>query len=84
MSRHIQKQRSLRLDSVRYDQLKRRILERDGWKCQYCGRRDHLQIHHIIRRSQTGPDTEANLIVLCSTCHRALHLGGTPGLVGEP
>ncbi len=84
MSRQIRRERPLHLDPEQYGELKKRVLERDAWKCQHCGRRDQLQIHHIIRRSQTGPDTEANLMVLCGTCHRALHLGGTPGLVGEP
>jgi 5-methylcytosine-specific restriction endonuclease McrA len=53
------------------------ILERDGWKCQHCGRRDQLQIHHMIRRSQSGADCEGNLIILCCACHRSLHLKGT-------
>jgi HNH endonuclease len=60
------KRRLLRLDPERYRQLKIKILERDGWKCQRCGRRDKLQIHHIVRRSQSGADCEENLVVLCS------------------
>ena len=66
----------LRLDPEHYRELKLKILERDGWKCQHCGRRDQLQIHHIILRSQLGADGEENLIVLCSGCHRSLHLKG--------
>ncbi len=73
----------LRLDPDRYHELKMKILERDGWKCQYCGRRDELQIHHMIRRSQRGADCEENLIVLCSPCHRLLHLG-TVDIEEEP
>ncbi len=65
----------LRLDAAAYRELKMRILERDGWRCQHCNRRDQLQIHHIVRRSQTGPDTEGNLITLCADCHRELHCG---------
>ncbi len=65
----------LRLDPELYRELKMKILERDGWKCQHCGRRDQLQIHHLVRRSQRGADCEDNLIVLCSRCHRALHAG---------
>jgi 5-methylcytosine-specific restriction endonuclease McrA len=63
-----------RLDREGYRELRMRILERDGWRCQQCGRRDQLQIHHMIRRSQSGADCEENLIVLCSKCHRSLHL----------
>ncbi len=69
------KQDRLRLDPGGYRELKMKILERDGWKCQQCGRRDELQIHHLVRRSQQGADCEENLIVLCSSCHRSLHAG---------
>ncbi len=78
--------RRLRLDPERYRQLTAKVLERDGWRCQYCGRRDQLQIHHLVRRSHSGPDAEDNLMTVCSDCHRELHLGrgfaraeGTPG-----
>jgi len=77
MSGDLRKRGTLRLDRERYRRLKKKILERDGWRCQHCGRRDQLQIHHIIRRSQLGADGEENLIVLCSGCHRSLHLKGT-------
>ena len=73
MSGDFRKRRRLRLDPERYRQLKMKILERDGWKCQHCGTRDQLQIHHMIRRSQSGDDSEGNLITLCSDCHRAIH-----------
>jgi 5-methylcytosine-specific restriction endonuclease McrA len=77
MSVVIPKRPRLRLEDRGYRELKMKILERDGWKCQYCGRRDQLQIHHIIRRSQLGADGEENLTVLCSSCHRSFHLKGT-------
>ena len=64
MSVVIPKRPRLRLEDRGYRELKMKILERDGWKCQHCGRRDQLQIHHIIRRSQLGADGEENLIVL--------------------
>jgi hypothetical protein len=54
MSGDLRKRPRLRLDLEHYRALKTKILERDGWKCQRCGRRDQLQIHHIIRRSQLG------------------------------
>jgi 5-methylcytosine-specific restriction endonuclease McrA len=71
----IPKRRRLRLEDGGYRELKMKILERDGWKCQLCGRRDQLQIHHLIQRSQSGPDCDENLIVLCSRCHDWLHSG---------
>jgi 5-methylcytosine-specific restriction endonuclease McrA len=77
MNAGIPKRRRVRLDPERYRELKMKILERDGWKCQRCGRGDQLQIHHQVRRSQSGADCEENLIVLCSGCHGSHHAGSS-------
>jgi hypothetical protein len=37
MGRLRQKQPRLVLNQEEYDQLKARVLDRDGWKCQSCG-----------------------------------------------
>jgi len=37
----------LRLDTNRYRELHRQVLERDGWRCQVCGSMQHLQVHHL-------------------------------------
>jgi 5-methylcytosine-specific restriction endonuclease McrA len=55
--------------------LRLKILERDNCRCQFCGARSNLQVHHIIYRSHGGPDAEDNLITLCATCHEVTHLG---------
>jgi 5-methylcytosine-specific restriction endonuclease McrA len=51
----------------------KRVLERDGWRCQKCGSLKDLQIHHKIRRSQRGDDALANLVILCAHCHMEEH-----------
>ena len=43
----------LRLDPKSYTLLRQQVLERDGWRCQYCGRREQLEGHHM--RSTTNP-----------------------------
>jgi 5-methylcytosine-specific restriction endonuclease McrA len=63
----------LRLDSTSYRDLHRQVLERDGWRCQVCGRMQHLQVHHLKLRSQSGGDVEQNLITLCAACHEQVH-----------
>jgi 5-methylcytosine-specific restriction endonuclease McrA len=63
----------LRLDSEPYDQLRKQVLRRDGWRCQICGSRQNLQVHHKQLRSQQGPDNDSNLITLCVDCHEGLH-----------
>lgn len=54
-------------------QKKARIRQRDGGRCRWCGSRSNLQVHHILYRSQGGPDEEWNLITLCEACHRRAH-----------
>jgi len=63
----------IQLDPEAYEQLCGQVLRRDGWRCQQCGRRTNLQVHHIQLRSQPGDDVEGNLITLCSGCHDQIH-----------
>jgi 5-methylcytosine-specific restriction endonuclease McrA len=63
----------LRLDANSYLELHRRVLERDGWRCQVCGSMQCLQVHHLKFRSQSGGDEEQNLITLCAECHELMH-----------
>jgi 5-methylcytosine-specific restriction endonuclease McrA len=63
----------LRLDAISYGDLHRRVLERDGWRCQACGSMQNLQVHHLKFRSQSGNDEAQNLITLCAQCHEQVH-----------
>lgn len=42
--------------------------------CFICGfEKEHaLEEHHLIPRRYSGSDTEANMVTVCSNCHRAL------------
>jgi 5-methylcytosine-specific restriction endonuclease McrA len=60
---------------TRYGDLSRRVLRRDGWRCQDCGSRTNLEVHHLQFRSQGGEDAEENLITLCCRCHAQRHQG---------
>lgn len=42
-------------------------------QCQNCGRREGLEIHHVIPTVKGGENDEKNLIVLCDVCHSELH-----------
>ena len=66
----------LRLEAELYEQLRNQVLRRDGWKCQPCGTMSNLEVHHRNFRSQSGDDSEQNLITLCSTCHTTVHNAG--------
>lgn len=62
-----------RLGREQYAVLRLRVLNRDGWRCQVCGRREQLDVHHVQFRSRAGMDIEDNLITVCRRCHRGMH-----------
>lgn len=51
--------------------VRKRVHERDGWRCVRCGSTDNLTIDHIIPWSLNGPDKEENLQTLCGSCNTA-------------
>jgi hypothetical protein len=48
---------------------RKRILERDQWRCRYCGSQRDLQVDHIFPRSLWGGNQDDNLAVACATCN---------------
>lgn len=48
---------------------RKNVLRRDGFRCQYCGGRDHLTIDHVHPRSRGGRDTWENLVTACTDCN---------------
>jgi ATP-dependent DNA helicase RecQ len=65
----------LRLAPELYENLRQQVLRRDGWRCQSCGALSNLEVHHKELRSQSGDDSEQNLITLCTACHSRVHRG---------
>ncbi len=46
------------------------VLARAAWRCQACGRRTRLDIHHVLKRAQGGSDFDLDgLVALCRVCH---------------
>ena len=72
MSPGLQRRRR-RLSAETYRKLHKEVLERDSWRRQACGSLRGIEVHHIQCRSQSGDDSEGNLITLCSDCHTAIH-----------
>jgi 5-methylcytosine-specific restriction endonuclease McrA len=66
---------ALRFDRESYDRLRQQVLQRDGWRCQFCGSMTNLEVHHQQFRSHSGEDSDVNLITLCKKCHEQVHLG---------
>ena len=63
----------VKLAADAYEQLRQKVLKRDNWRCQNCGRRESLEVHHRKMRSQGGDDSDVNLITLCHSCHANEH-----------
>jgi 5-methylcytosine-specific restriction protein A len=34
-----------------------------------------LEVHHLVRLADDGPDTPENVAALCPNCHRRVHYG---------
>ena len=61
--------------------IQQKVKIRDGFACRLCGDWkgkfypetsaivEAIHAHHIIPKSQGGPDTMENLITLCDLCH---------------
>ncbi len=57
MNRIRPKVERLRLDPVSYEDLRRQVLRRDGWRCQSCGAMSNLEVpssfrSHLSRKRQ--------------------------------
>jgi HNH endonuclease len=63
----------MREDVAAYAQLKVRVQARAGSRCEACtATLGPFEFHHVIERSQGGPDLAWNLLHLCRHCHRAV------------
>lgn len=52
--------------------LRRRVIERDGYHCVYCDEdltNAEIHLDHVIPESQGGPTTYDNLQVTCRKCN---------------
>lgn len=73
----------------RFNGLRYKILERDGYKCTKCGvgiNEKRLDVHHIdgVGRNSTKPNNNIdNLITLCTSCHTRTHKTKNKELINE-
>jgi len=57
-----------------WDEIRRRILERDSYTCCNCwATNTTLHVHHIVPLSCGGSSQDSNLVVLCENCHKSIH-----------
>lgn len=49
--------------------------ERDGYVCQICGSKNHVEGHHIVDYQYGGKASADNIVTLCHDCHKDVHRG---------
>jgi hypothetical protein len=58
-----------RLNRKDWGVLRKQILERDNYLCEYCGRRAS-EVDHVIPISRGGSNEPTNLVAACYDCNR--------------
>ncbi|MEI6446465.1 MAG: HNH endonuclease signature motif containing protein [Actinomycetes bacterium] len=56
-----------------WKRLSRQARLEHGSDCTLCGSTHRVQAHHAVHRTEGGPDTIDNLVMLCASCHRKAH-----------
>lgn len=57
-----------------WDDLRREVYARDGYRCANCGATDvDLHAHHIVPLSVGGTNERTILVTLCQDCHQRIH-----------
>ena len=49
--------------------LRKKIFERDAYRCRYCGSHLDLVLDHVIPHVRTKDDREENLVTACQVCN---------------
>ncbi|WP_419166411.1 HNH endonuclease [Candidatus Palauibacter sp.] len=58
----------------RWRRIRRRVFDRDGWRCTGCGRAGRLEAHHVVPLHAGGaPYDMANIAAVCRACHIETH-----------
>ena len=52
-----------------WERLRRLVLDRDGWRCQACGKAGRLEVDHKRSLHLGGSNDPSNLQALCRGCH---------------
>lgn len=65
------------LRSERWRVLRKQVLRRAGWRCECCGRRGPLDVHHLTYE-RFGRESMGDLQALCRDCHDGVHAARDP------
>lgn len=60
------------LYSEDWDTIRKRVYQRDGYRCVMCGKKGKLHAHHIVPVRVSKDNSMNNLVSVCNKCHRKL------------
>ena len=60
------------LYSDNWDTIRKRVYQRDGYRCVMCGKKGKLHAHHIVPVRISKDNSMNNLVSVCNECHRKL------------
>ena len=69
-------ERIVKRDYAEYHDFVKRVMERDGYACKICGKKDSgLAVHHLngYNWSVAERTNDSNGVTLCDECHNAFH-----------
>jgi hypothetical protein len=52
---------------------RKKKIEAVNGKCEKCGSDNNVELHHKVSIKNGGDNSDGNLIVLCSECHKKIH-----------
>jgi len=61
-----------KLYTENWDVIRKRVYQRDGYRCVMCGKKGKLHAHHIIPVRISKDNSLNNLVSVCNKCHRKL------------
>ena len=63
-----------KLSSSRWSRIRRRVFDRDGWRCRACGKAGALEAHHVLPLHRGGDAFDlGNIETRCRSCHVEVH-----------
>ena len=61
------------LRSQHWQNVRRKRLSLDGYKCVICGGGENLNVHHLTYERRGNENIEEDVVTLCHPCHAMLH-----------
>lgn len=62
------------LKTPEWREIRKQILERDGFRCVLCNTKGFLHVHHR-RYGERCHEESIDLVTLCANCHHRFHIG---------